>query len=31
VRALKGVAIEGRELITRVFEWRIESLVRPAF
>ncbi|HFQ5254218.1 TPA: hypothetical protein ACGUW9_004228 [Vibrio vulnificus] len=31
VRALKGVAIEGREIITRLFKWRIESNMRHAF
>jgi hypothetical protein len=31
MRALKGVVSAGRELITRVFQWRIESQVRHAF
>ncbi|HDY8141514.1 TPA: replication endonuclease [Vibrio vulnificus] len=31
VRTLKGVAIEGREIITRLFKWRIESAMRHAF
>jgi hypothetical protein len=31
VRALKGVAIEGREIITRLFKWRIEPNMRHAF
>lgn len=31
VRALKGVAIAGRELITRIYQWRIESQMRHAF
>ncbi|WP_157372009.1 hypothetical protein [Vibrio sp. MEBiC08052] len=31
VRALKGVMTAGRELITRVFAWRIESGLAPSF
>lgn len=31
IRALKGVMTAGREFITRMFEWRIESSVRHAF
>lgn len=31
IRALKGVMTAGREFITRIFEWRIESSVRHAF
>lgn len=31
VRALKGVATAGRELITRIYQWCIESQMRHAF
>ncbi len=31
MRALKGVFTAGREIITRVFQWPIDSSVRPAF
>ncbi|SJN59899.1 Bacteriophage replication gene A protein (GPA) [Vibrio ruber DSM 16370] len=31
VRALKGVMTAGREFITRVFAWRIESGLAPSF
>ncbi|WP_245884008.1 replication endonuclease [Vibrio albus] len=31
VRALKGVATAGREFITRIYEWRIDSQLRHAF
>ncbi|KUI97853.1 hypothetical protein [Vibrio sp. MEBiC08052] len=31
VRVLKGVITAGRELITRVFAWRIESELAPSF
>ncbi|CAM3257190.1 replication endonuclease [Vibrio diazotrophicus] len=31
MRALKGVFTAGREIITRVFQWRIDASVRPAF
>ncbi|OIQ24887.1 replication endonuclease [uncultured Vibrio sp.] len=31
IRALKGVVTRGRELITRVYQWRIESQLHHAF
>ena len=31
VRVLKGVMIAGREIITRTFQWRLESTPRYAF
>lgn len=31
IRGLKGVETSGRELITRVYEWRIDTVLRHAF
>ncbi len=31
IRALKGVLTAGREIITRIFQWRVESSARHAF